>query len=274
MAQAATTALVMVAAAMLTAAAAAFPCPFGDGGFRGLCSPIRLDHSHRDGHESNPLASASRSAEASSEVSSASLIAASDVALPSRCGERPLFASGASGRIVGGREASPGEYPWQVQLWNAKSGRWRFQCGGTLVSDSLVVTAAHCFKHLNLTAYEVRVGRHNVDNRRECAEQRLRARKVIIHPDFKPNELSSDLALIFVASEYDQGVLFTDSVQPACLPTVEDEEDASIYAVGLSGDVSGWGLTDEHDRTSAATKLQYVTVREHTLLINNLQCWS
>ena len=45
------------------------------------------------------------------------------------------------GRIVGGKEAVRGQFPWQAQI-HARSGeKFRLACGGTLVSDHVVVTA-------------------------------------------------------------------------------------------------------------------------------------
>lgn len=51
------------------------------------------------------------------------------------CGTAPLM-----GRIVGGGDASPGEWPWQVSL-HVKGA---FTCGGTLVNNQWVLTAAQC----------------------------------------------------------------------------------------------------------------------------------
>lgn len=56
-----------------------------------------------------------------------------------KCG-RPRFNTRA--RIIGGRRADRGAHPWQVMLWN-KSAKRHF-CGGTLITDRWVVTAAHC----------------------------------------------------------------------------------------------------------------------------------
>ena len=47
---------------------------------------------------------------------------------------------GPSGRIVGGEEATPHQYPWMAALFI--DDKWF--CGGTLISDEWVMTAGHC----------------------------------------------------------------------------------------------------------------------------------
>lgn len=59
------------------------------------------------------------------------------------CGVRPLMRSG---KIVGGKGATFGEWPWQVLV---KESTWlglftKNKCGGVLISSRYVVTAAHC----------------------------------------------------------------------------------------------------------------------------------
>lgn len=59
------------------------------------------------------------------------------------CGVRPQMKSG---RIVGGKAAQFGEWPWQVLV---KESTWlglftKNKCGGVLISNSYVMTAAHC----------------------------------------------------------------------------------------------------------------------------------
>lgn len=48
--------------------------------------------------------------------------------------------------IIGGAEAKPGEYPWMVAVFfDYGGGEWLQGCGGTLIDERHVVTAAHCF---------------------------------------------------------------------------------------------------------------------------------
>ena len=63
-------------------------------------------------------------------------------------------------KIVGGRNAKPGNSPWQVVLNRENYSKGRF-CGGVLISQEFVLTAAHCFdKQRNFSKYEVIVGEH------------------------------------------------------------------------------------------------------------------
>lgn len=48
-------------------------------------------------------------------------------------------------RIAGGRSAIQGEFPWQVSVQtNEVFGEFEHVCGGTLISESFILTAAHC----------------------------------------------------------------------------------------------------------------------------------
>merc|ERR1719295_103241 len=71
----------------------------------------------------------------------------------------PLSRGG--GRIVGGTEASPGEFPHQIALLRGGVGG-SLMCGGSLVAANRVITAGHCCDGQSASRLGVRVGSHNL----------------------------------------------------------------------------------------------------------------
>lgn len=55
------------------------------------------------------------------------------------CGVQPLKSSKLQKRIIGGDQAAFGEFPWQAHIRIAG-----FQCGGVLLNNQYIATAAHC----------------------------------------------------------------------------------------------------------------------------------
>ncbi|KAH8380358.1 hypothetical protein KR009_010168 [Drosophila setifemur] len=91
-------------------------------------------------------------------------------------------------KIIGGRAARKGEWPWQVAILN------RFKeafCGGTLIAPRWVLTAAHCVRRVLF----VRIGEHNLDYE-DGTEVQLRVLKSFTHPNFDKRTVDSDVALL------------------------------------------------------------------------------
>ncbi|EDL81020.1 rCG31213, isoform CRA_b [Rattus norvegicus] len=86
-------------------------------------------------------------------------VLAAILACASCCGN-PAFPPNLSTRVVGGEDAVPNSWPWQVSLQYLKDDTWRHTCGGSLITTSHVLTAAHCINK-DFT-YRVGLGKYNL----------------------------------------------------------------------------------------------------------------
>ncbi|CAN0062780.1 unnamed protein product [Lampetra fluviatilis] len=114
------------------------------------------------------------------------------------CGVRPLRRGK---RIVGGRRAVRGSWPWQASLrLRVPGGQSRLLCGATLIGTCWALTAAHCFKRYGTNstrAYAVRVGDHH-SLVPEAAEEEMPVERVVTHPGYDAASGSNqdDIALV------------------------------------------------------------------------------
>ncbi len=91
----------------------------------------------------------------------------------------------------------------------------------------------------------------------DANEVRRQVERVVKHPYFNARaNFDYDFALIKIR----QPITFTDypAVRPVCLP---DNEKSDSYLEGLSGTVSGWGVTNPENPTKQANQLQRVLVK-------------
>lgn len=165
-------------------------------------------------------------------------------------------------RIVGGRPTEPHDYPWMTAL----AYKGRLLCGGSLINDRYILTAAHCVQeyYLNLkylnskywkgnlkTLYlffvsadanstaliRVILGAHKLDSLNSTTGvQKRNVSKVIRHPDFIIETFNNDVALL----KLDKPVQFTQTVSPICLP----QSSVMDYA-GRTAVATGWGRLKE-----------------------------
>ncbi|KAM3614238.1 uncharacterized protein V6R79_011597 [Siganus canaliculatus] len=136
----------------------------------------------------------------------------------------------ADDKIVGGYECSKNSVPFQVSLFTG----YNF-CGGTLLSDEWVLSAAHCKTKSNV---EVRLGEHDIWEP-EGTEQHIMSAKFIRHPNYDPRTQDSDIMLIKLS----QPVALNDFVRPATLPS-------ECASEGTMCQVSGWGSLRPSDEGS------------------------
>merc|ERR1719369_1254811 len=61
--------------------------------------------------------------------------------------------------IIGGQPAGHGEFPYQISLRMMRGSQGQHICGGTLISSTVVLCAAHCFRDRNLVGELAMAGR-------------------------------------------------------------------------------------------------------------------
>lgn len=132
-------------------------------------------------------------------------------------------------RVVGGAPAPITSTPWQVALVIGGASL----CGGSLISATWVLTAAHCVA--GSPNPRVFAGISNLPAR--TAANELSVVRTIVHPQYDPNSYTADLALIELA----QPITPSGEVRIVALPTGQDPQ--SWPAAGTSALVSGWGAT-------------------------------
>ncbi|KAJ0182568.1 hypothetical protein K1T71_001937 [Dendrolimus kikuchii] len=137
-------------------------------------------------------------------------------------------------RIVGGHNADLNEWPWIAALFN---GGRQF-CGGSIMDEIHIVSAAHCVAHM--TSWDVarltaRLGDYNIRTNSETQHVERKIKRVVRHRGFDMRTLYNDIALLTL----DQPLTFTKNIRPICLPT-----GGRIYA-GTTATVIGWGSLRE-----------------------------
>ncbi|XP_078088474.1 coagulation factor X-like [Mustelus asterias] len=149
-------------------------------------------------------------------------------------------------RILGGKDCPLGECPWQVLLIDETGKRF---CGGTILSETLVVTAAHCLNQ-TLTISAV-VGEFNI-KKNETTEQRLEVMAAVPHHRFQAKTYDNDIAVLVLKNPME----FNENVIPICLPQREFAE--MVLMKMPDALISGWGRVLDHGMT--ADTLQRLTV--------------
>ncbi|XP_048461107.1 coagulation factor VII-like [Rhincodon typus] len=152
-------------------------------------------------------------------------------------------------RIVGGEECPKGQCPWQALLLD-DSKKEGF-CGGTILSEKWVITAAHCFYYP--VTFRVVVGEHNVD-KIEQTEMYHEVEKVVMYPTYNSSRsrYDHDIALILLKTP----IQFNSLVIPICVPEKRFAE--KVLMSQAYGMVSGWGQLA--DKGPTAVLLQKIDI--------------
>ncbi|CAG0882583.1 unnamed protein product [Darwinula stevensoni] len=157
----------------------------------------------------------------------------------------------ATGLIVGGQPATKGEFPFIVAI---KEGQ-DFKCGGVIISNRYVLTAAHCYSSTSkLEDFAVTVGEYDMSTTSEGTDQKtFGLQSVKNHESWvatKP-ENGYDISLFKLNGD----ITFGKYIQPICIPSSDSE--STLRASTKT--VYGWGYRSNSDSTPA-TILQKLNV--------------
>ncbi|KAL0269771.1 UNVERIFIED_CONTAM: hypothetical protein PYX00_007394 [Menopon gallinae] len=141
-----------------------------------------------------------------------------------------------AGRVVGGEDADPSEWCWQVALINSLN---QYLCGGALIGTQWVLTAAHCVTNIVRSgdAIYIRVGDHDLTRKYGSpGAQTLRVATTYIHHNHNSQTLDNDIALLKLHGQAE----LKDGVCLVCLPARGVSQ-----AAGKRCTVTGYGYMGE-----------------------------
>ncbi|OHV26736.1 serine protease [Rhizobium sp. RMa-01] len=179
-----------------------------------------------------------------------------------------------SPKIVGGMAAASGQFPWAVSLgvaWIDDRFKAHF-CGGSIISDRWILTAAHCVKGLTNSDIIVTSGSTLLDSTARSSE----VADIVMYKPYKRPEEGNDIALVRLVLP----LIFDSNTNSVRLPDETDDRDGAALTEDNSDfylAVTGWGSTG---KAKTVRQLQYVGVpfvdpedcHYQTLNVNRMMC--
>ncbi|XP_017144468.1 melanization protease 1 [Drosophila miranda] len=180
---------------------------------------------------------------------------------PPNCGEN--FGD----RVVGGVETGKKEFPWMVLIEYTKPGNVKgHHCGGSLINNRYVITAAHCVSAIpsDWQLSGVRLGEWDTSTNPDCTTEKNGRRDCnegyvdnpvverIPHPQYPGNARDQlhDIALLRLRDP----VVYTEHISPVCLPSLASQRDAIF--LGRKMVVAGWGRTETNFTSNRKLKAE------------------
>lgn len=169
--------------------------------------------------------------------------------------------------ISGGQKVAPGTWPWLVAIFrkDSRANNLAFQCSGNLITNRLILTAAHCFKMdarlkpSPAKEFLLAFGRHDIRDWTESNSIISDIEQIILHEDYlnkkQANFFDADIAIVISKKI----INYNTMIRPICLWPVKSEQSTSL--IGTNGTLVGWGQPIENSETNTPRKLILPVVR-------------
>jgi secreted trypsin-like serine protease len=137
---------------------------------------------------------------------------------------------------VGGTETKAGEVPWRAAVFIADLSGRGYQCGGTIINQNWIMTAAHCTDGATPANNRITIWTGAQANPISVGSgTSYKIDRWVQHPQYSSTTMNNDITLLHV----ERPMTFAPNVSPACLPW-------NMVATNFSGAsvlASGWGTT-------------------------------
>ncbi|XP_039623642.1 duodenase-1-like [Polypterus senegalus] len=158
-------------------------------------------------------------------------------------------------KIIDGYEVTPHSRPYMVQLLITAGGK-RGGCGAFLITQNVLLTAAHC-QGERITAI---LGSHNLNNN-EASRQEIAVSRMIPHELYDSQTNQNDIMLL----QLERKVMITPEVQ-----TIKFSTDCADIWPGMTCSVAGWGCTFTGGPVSNVLREVDVTIQK---ICRSEQCY-
>ncbi|XP_044252224.1 serine protease 7 [Drosophila takahashii] len=183
---------------------------------------------------------------------------------PPKCGPHSF-----SNKVYNGNDTALDEFSWMALLeYVDRRGQHELSCGGSLINNRYVLTAAHCVIGAVESAVghltTVRLGEYDTSKEIDCIDGvcnqpilEMGIEQRIVHPQYDPanKDRIHDIALL----RLDRPVLLNEFIQPVCLPLVSTRKAINTGELLV---VSGWGRTTTARKSTIKQRLD-LPVNDH-----------
>jgi hypothetical protein len=156
-------------------------------------------------------------------------------------------------KVVGGRSAEPGGFPWMAALvlQDEPDNFFGQFCGASLIHPYWVITAAHCVEDFRPHEIEALFGAWDLDS---GLGERIPILEIILHPEYNPSTFENDVALLRL-----------ETSAGAAYPPLPIIEDPALAKPGIMATIIGWGdTTGEGDYASILQEVSVPIVSNET----------